>query len=104
MSNKILAIPVERDQYGYWTHPDYAAFCDGREYISSIEFDAWLKKHGLQWKVIYRDEDDIDPSVDGYDISAWQPESPDDDGWFVGSIHDTEDGAVCIWLRQESTQ
>jgi len=42
----------------------------------------------------------VDPEVDGYDISAWQPESPTGDGWFVGSIHDTEDGAVCIWLRQ----
>ena len=21
------------------------------------------------------------------------------DGWFVGSIHDTEDGPICIWLR-----
>lgn len=104
MKNTILAIPVERDQYGYWTHPDYDAFCDGRESISSIEFDVWLKKHGLEWKVIYRDEDDIDPSVDGYDISARQPESPDGDGWFVGSIHDTEDGAVCIWLRQEAAQ
>ncbi|MGM8734492.1 hypothetical protein ACS6LA_22420, partial [Enterobacter hormaechei subsp. xiangfangensis] len=24
---------------------------------------------------------------------------PAGDGWFVGSIHETEDGAVCIWLR-----
>ena len=47
----------------------------------------------------YRDEDDVDPDVDGYDISAWQPETPAGGGWFVGSIHDTEDGAVCIWLR-----
>ncbi|EHS1468042.1 hypothetical protein KVU04_000898, partial [Salmonella enterica subsp. enterica serovar Typhimurium] len=37
--------------------------------------------------------------VDGYDISAWQPEAPEGERWFVGSIHDTEDGEVCIWLR-----
>lgn len=100
MNTKIVAMPVERDQYGYWTHPLYESFCDGRESISSDEFNSWLDKNGLQWKVIYRDEDDIDPEVDGYDISAWHPEAPAGEGWFVGSIHDTEDGAVCIWLRQ----
>ncbi|MDZ4030221.1 hypothetical protein U0868_01440 [Kluyvera ascorbata] len=97
---KLVAMPVERDEDGYWTHPAYAEFCGEREYISPEEFNDWLEDCGLEWKVIYRDEDDIDPEVDGYDISTWQPESPAGDGWFVGSIHDTEDGAVCIWLRQ----
>ena len=97
--NTITALPVERDQYGYWTHPLYDEFCDGRESITSEEFNAWLDKNGLAWTVVYRDEDDIDPRIDGYDISTWQPEPPAGEGWFVGSIHDTEDGAVCIWLR-----
>ncbi len=102
MSNNIDALTVERDQCGYWTHPEYEKFCDGREAISSAEFNAWMEESGLEWRAEYRDEDDIDPSVDGYDISAWQPEPPvKDDGWFVGSIHDTEEGAVCIWLRRK---
>lgn len=100
MKTKIVAMPVERDEDGYWTHPVYAEFCGEREYISPEEFNDWLEDGGLEWKVIYRDEDDIGPDVDGYDISTWQPEAPAGDGWFVGSIHDTEDGAVCIWLRQ----
>lgn len=58
-----------------------------------------LDVNGLVWSVVYRDEDEIDPQIDGYDISAWEPETPDGEGWFVGSIHDSEDGAVCIWLR-----
>ncbi|EPJ0880721.1 hypothetical protein ACTEIW_002200 [Citrobacter freundii] len=99
MTTEFKPLPVERDQYGYWTHPLYDEFCDGRESISPDEFNAWLDKSGLEWKVEYRDEDDVDPDVDGYDISAWQPEPPAGDDWFVGSIHDTEDGAVCIWLR-----
>lgn len=101
MSDKIMALPVERDQHGYWTHPLYNEFCDGRESISPSEFNAWLDNNGLDWKVVYRDEDDVDPDVDGYDISTWEPESPVGEGWFVGSIHDTEDGAVCIWLRKK---
>ncbi|EIM8713274.1 hypothetical protein LN644_003183 [Salmonella enterica] len=99
--NKITALPVERDQCGYWTHPLYEEFCAGRESISSIEFDAWLNKNGLEWKVSYRDDEEIDTDVDWCDISAWQPEAPEGDGWFVGSIHDTENGAVCIWLRNK---
>ena len=101
MSNNIEALPVQRDQYGYWTHPSYEEFCAGRESIPSEEFNAWLGENGLEWRAEYRDEDDIDPSVDGYDISVWQPSGLKGDGWFVGSIHDTEDGSVCIWLRKK---
>lgn len=32
------------------------------------------------------------------DISDWQPSAPAGEGWFIGSIHDTEDGPVCVWL------
>ena len=66
----IKPLEVQRDQYGYWSHPDYLAFCDGREFIPTAEFDQWMSEHDLQWKVEYRDEDMIDPTVDGCDISA----------------------------------
>lgn len=88
--NKITALPVERDNYGYWTHPLYEQFCDGREVISPDEFNAWLEANGLEWKVSYLDDEEIDPDVDGCDISTWQPDPPAGNGWFVGSIHDTE--------------
>ena len=55
MTTEFKALPVERNQYGYWTHPLYDEFCDGRESISPIEFNAWLDKNGLEWKVEYRD-------------------------------------------------
>lgn len=97
----IKEMPVERDEYGYWTHPEYEKFCDGREIISTEEFDAWMQKNNLQWTITYRDEGGIDPDTDGADISAWEPERPAGEGWFIGSIHDTEDGAVCIWLREK---
>ncbi|NIG73522.1 hypothetical protein F3J34_07915 [Klebsiella sp. Ap-873] len=98
----IQSMPVERDQYGYWTHPEYDKFCDGREAISTTEFNSWMEANGLEWTAEHRDEDEVDPNVDGYDISSWKPElSPPGDGWFVGSIHDSEDGAVCIWLRRK---
>jgi hypothetical protein len=43
---------------------------------------------------------DVSPlSVSGM-VSRVVPEPPDDDGWFLGSVHDTGDGPVCYWFRQ----
>ena len=42
--NEIKEIPVVRDEYGYWTHPEYEKFCDGREYISTEEFNTGWRK------------------------------------------------------------
>jgi hypothetical protein len=94
----IVPLPVERDEDGCWTHPDYAKFCGDREFVPEREFDDWIKANRLVWRVVYR-SDSIDGGPDEGDFSGWEPEKPEGDGWFVGSIHDTENGAVCIWLR-----
>jgi hypothetical protein len=31
----------------------------------------------------------------GADTASW--------GWFIFSIHDTEDGPICVWVRLEVT-
>lgn len=103
---QIFALPVERDENGCWIHPEYDKLCDGREHVPSEEFDAWLKTNGLEWDYELRDEsfDFLDDAPYESDFSEWQPESPDGEGWFIGSIHDSEDGPVCIWFRQGVTQ
>ncbi len=45
--NEIKEIPVVRDEYGCWTHPEYEKFCDGREHISTEEFNAWMEENKL---------------------------------------------------------
>ncbi|MCM4583816.1 hypothetical protein MMO12_31780, partial [Escherichia coli] len=50
----------------------------------------------------FRDEGCADLDACDADISAWEPERPEGDGWFIGSIHDTEDGPVCVWLRNKA--
>jgi hypothetical protein len=99
--SSITALPVERDQYGCWTHPAYDKFCDGRDHIPNSEFHAWVKANGLEWGYCLRDEsfDDLGDEWPDADFSMWQPEPPEGDGWFVDSIHDSEDGPVCIWFR-----
>ncbi|CAS08945.1 putative prophage protein [Escherichia coli] len=99
--NEIKEIPVVRDEYGCWTHPEYEKFCDGREYISTEEFNAWMEENNLQYVLCFRDEGCADLDACDADISAWEPERPEGNGWFIGSIHDTEDGPVCVWLRNK---
>ncbi len=62
----------------------------------------WMEKNNLQWAIRSMDEDDFNLDADGPDISAWEPERPEGEGWFIGSIHDTEDGPVCVWLRNKA--
>jgi len=50
-------------------------------------------------------ENDAPPQViadweKGKNISDWLPSALEGEGWFIGSIHDTEDGPVCVWLRE----
>ncbi|HFP9649538.1 TPA: hypothetical protein ACHJR5_RS24705, partial [Escherichia coli] len=52
--NEIKEIPVVRDEYGCWTHPEYEKFCDGREYISTEEFNAWMEENNLQYVLCFR--------------------------------------------------
>lgn len=92
MSNKIEALDVKRDEKGYWTHPEYAKFAGDREMIPIKEVDEWLKNNGLLWRYELIGEDT--------DVLDWGPCTENDDGWFVGSIHETEYGPVCIWLKR----
>ena len=104
-NSTIQPVEVERDQYGYWTHPNYFEPANGNEYGLLGEFDAWLDANNLELIAAYLEYDDnADEISEKYfngdtDISDWQPVKPDGEGWFVGSIHDTEDGPICIWLR-----
>lgn len=108
MNKLITAVEPQRDQHGYWTHPDYFVPANGMEYGAPGEFEEWLEANGLighlQWMESDASADQIDAyeSGDG-DISQWKPTPPTGDGWFIGSIHDTEDGPVCYWLRQADT-
>ena len=100
----ITELPVERDEYGCWTHPEYSKFCGDRDFVPNEEFNAWVKANGLEWDYELRDDSfDVmgdEPYED--DFSKWHPEPPAGEGWFIGSIHDSGEGPVCIWLRQEA--
>lgn len=103
MKTVISAQPVLRDESGCWTHPDFfVPESDGGPALEA-EFKAWLTLHRLRSAASWMENEVTDEMMAAYDngvtdVSAWHPVSPGAD-WFVGSIHDTQAGPVCIWLR-----
>lgn len=109
VENRLVAAAVERDQCGHWTHPGFFEPADDREYGAPGEFEAWLESFNLECVALAMSEDAEIPDQDvidwaGEDWSGrnWNPTAPDGEGWFIGSIHDTEDGPFCVWLRAKA--
>jgi len=107
--NRLVAAIVERDQEGFWTHPGYFEPAGGGEYGAPGEFEDWLELYGLECASLAMSEDDGIPDQDvvdwdygHWDASNWNPTAPAGEGWFIGSIHDTEDGPFCVWLRAKA--
>ena len=94
----------QRDQYGYWTHPDLLCGDEGPD----DRFVAWLKLLRFSCTVTSLEHDDRPEakavrerfSTGDIDVLAWEPEPPAGDGWWLASIHDTQDGVVALWLNK----
>ncbi len=93
---------VERDELGYWVHSQIP------ETESSEIVKEWMNKNKLDHSLTFM-EGDIDydhPIYKSYfedgnpNFSNWEPSKPEGRGWFIGGIYETEEGPVCMWLRQ----
>lgn len=92
-----------RDEHGYWTHP--ACPNTGDEGVPY----SWFRERGLQLYESSFQDDAPEELVDAYvargepDCKAWKPSTPpgENGGWFIFSIHDTDDGPVCAWVRPQ---
>lgn len=96
----VLPEIVQRNEQGSWTHSNF--------YVgTNALFDHWLAEHNLEHQIAFMDCGDDNTSQallakyhSGFaDFSGWQPDPPKGDCWFIGSIHDSEEGPVCIRLR-----
>ncbi|MEN4691197.1 hypothetical protein SB912_19195 [Pantoea sp. SIMBA_072] len=103
---EISAQPVVRDRWGGWTHPDFFVPAGGNEYPQHGEFEAWLTTHNLAAAFTWMENDAPDWMMQAFrntgDCSRWEPSGPAGESWFTGSIHDTDDGPVCVWLRSKT--
>ena len=98
----IQPLQVERDECGFWTHPAWPD--DGDE--CALPF-SWFGDHGLEYCIVEMENDAPEGMMEAwmgdrdYDCTPWQPSKPAGEGWFTFSIHDTEDGPVCVWVRHK---
>ncbi|ETF06915.1 hypothetical protein [Pseudomonas moraviensis] len=96
----ILQLPVERDEDGFWTHPAWPS--DGEE--DAIP-KSWFGDSGLELFIVDMESDGPEGLFETWadeglcDCSPWVPSAPAGEGWFIFSIHDTEDGPICVWVR-----
>lgn len=95
---------VARDESGFWTHPAWPR--DGHE--DAIE-KSWFSENGLELSIVEMESDGPEGLFETWadegicDCTTWTPSNPHGDGWFIFSIHDTEDGPICVWVRQLKT-
>ncbi|HBP5152603.1 UNVERIFIED_CONTAM: hypothetical protein P3C91_29535 [Pseudomonas aeruginosa] len=99
MKPMIQAHLVERDQFGFWTHPNYPDLADN---FSSSEAQETLRRLGLELQNVFMESDAprlYDSARSDQRYSEWIPTRPEGAGWFVLSIHDTDNGPVCQYVR-----
>lgn len=100
MSTLIEQQEVVRDEMGFWTHPAWP--CDGEE---DAIHKSWFPDNGLDLLVMTMESDGPEGLFETWndeglcDCTPWSPSKPAGDGWFIFSIHDTEDGPICVWVR-----
>lgn len=96
-------VTVTRDRNGFWTHPHY--FQPADDEATPAEFGNWLVSYNLTCATCWMENDAPSHVITAWEngssnMNAWQPSPPTGNGWFIGSIHDTEDGPICVWLRE----
>lgn len=103
MSIKLIQqAEVARHADGSWTHPEYPQW-DESTTMDAINY--WFDSQGLERGVVFFEYDAPQELQDAWSengdspLAKWQPTMPKGDGWFILSIHDTDDGPVCIWAR-----
>lgn len=108
---KIKPIEVVRDECGFFIHPEYSKLLDellgDREYPTIEEWESFKNELGIKISNVYLENDASKEIVDSYfdgnidSCKDWIPTKPKgDDDWNILSIHDTEDGAVCLWFAK----
>ncbi len=99
-------VAVERDADGWWSHPGIPDFDEDMD-----AWRTWRDAQGLEFThVSLENEDETHPAYVAYyeneeaSVANWHPQAPDGEGWFVFSIHDTEDGPFWYWARRISAK
>lgn len=96
----VRAMPVLRNENGWWTHPAIPNFDEDHK-----AYRAWIASQGLEATYAQLGNDFDHPLYEPWfergecNASSWEPQAPTGEGWFTLSIHDNEDGPVWVWAR-----
>jgi hypothetical protein len=99
-------MPVERDENGYWIHPDLSHFwqveMNGAESCDSVQWEELCERAGIKTETVrLENQERTHPAYIRYfqegelDISDWDPSPPP--GWWLIDIGDSEDGPFAVW-------
>ncbi|MEZ8095811.1 hypothetical protein ACED51_17060 [Photobacterium swingsii] len=90
---------IERDKYGFWTHPEFPNF---GEVITKEEKERWEKANNVKLEFIYFEQDAPEVLQERYftegqakACAEWEPSQPKSS--FLISVHDTEDGPIAFF-------
>lgn len=102
----VEATLARRDDDGWYCHPGLPDFDEDLQ-----AYKAWLLAQGLEtcFESLESEDDNHPAYVAYYDESAchvrdWTCELPAGEGWFILSIHDSEDGPQWVWARRVGTE
>lgn len=100
----IQPLPVARDSDGKWTHPGLPS---GMLYSWSFEnTQAWFEAQQLErcWTAqadeVSAEQRDKWVKKGDFNAASWEPTKPFGNGWFMLSLHNSENGPVCWWARR----
>lgn len=102
----VQPMEVVRDELGHFRHPGIPWSVLEESSDCAARFMEW----GFEVGVVWFEGDASEELVDRYfeqadpDLSKWSPSAPRGAGWFVASIHDTESGPCCLWIRHLSSR
>lgn len=108
--NQLKPVEVVRDNYGYWTHPEFTKYWnevigEGAEYCTTEQHEALKRDLNIETfrtSLELEDYEAWEKYVESSDASDWQPEEPIIDGeWFLVSIFCNEDGAFATWGKEK---
>ncbi|MCG7551588.1 hypothetical protein [Pseudoalteromonas sp. Of7M-16] len=95
----IKPVKVERDENGWWVHPDLPKWDEG---TCQNEIAAWFEKNRVTYFIDHFESSATEEQSNRWfeegncDCSDWQP-TCDEDNSFLLSIHDTEYGPIGIF-------
>lgn len=108
MSNEFQDVVRDKQGMGYHSCLDQFFAEIGED--ENVDPKPWFEANGFEYAY-----DDLEPYVDGgednpiyaayeqdTDLSGWEPERPEGDGWFLAAVYDNEDGVWALFLRSRS--